>query len=749
MVIQDTESGTNGVRFEPRQINVVALASQVANINDIDYESFSSSIDASCKHMGIKALVDTPQALATWARAKYHLGQYHESLSLSKNAEMLFQQSGSAHQIYQERLFQVFLFLALSDIDSAEEKLNSARMGSPHENAFQKELLFGEYRIAYSKGELVRAHKALREIESLQVSVAEALMVRVLNAVIDAHEERLEKCLSENFYDIECNNPFELQVPPALQKSMIHGRLQLAQMLASEGHVARAKHLLIDSTALTPDLRPQGALASALVMAGEKRFEAAFDSLNSGWQTAPHGRSTGETALVYWYRALIGLVALEEAEAFAYVESMLTLAKASNGGSMASRSLLLSAFLRCKRGDIHTAKSMLDEVIESNKTLCNVCSGMAVVIDGMIKRAYSGDQSEQESDAGTKRQEEARLGSFIPRESYLTVALLCNAHPQALAILVNHFSMMKIPSEFFNLIDTQAIIKDESTFSMISRTSDSQALKVRLAANNPAPREPEGQDNRQYHIQLLGNLKIRHNGCDIDISTWRKSKSRELFLSVLLQAGSDISREQIIETLWPDMSPDKARNNYYVTWSNLKRILQGGDRDRRESLPIKSSGSRCYVNREYCGVDIIDLVESIHEGHRASTSGDLDGAITQYQRTAKLYTGDLLPGDMYNEWLTAHREYYHTLFIEAMISATKISLELDKPSSAIFFIEHALRFERSREVLYEWAMRTYLHADRREDAIEMYHLCRKHLTEELGLDPSSTLRSLYSQAINA
>lgn len=732
MGTQTIETTSTDAFLEPRHIDVVALVSQVESIDVIDYASRASEIDASCKRVGIKTFLDKPLVLAAWARAKYWLGQYHDSLSLSENAEKLFRQSGGARQIYDERLFQVTLYLALSDLDSAEATLKSARAGSPQDRSFQMQLLVCGFRIAYSKGDLVLARSILSEISQLQNSVAEVLNVRVLSALLDHSEKSFTHCVSESFFDVEANNPFELQVPPNLHQSMVAARLRLAQLLAVEGHTVRARHLLVEPNLCPSSQRPQGALATALVFAGEKRFESAFDCLNLAGQAGFHGLSIGETALLSWYRALVGLVALKDEDSFAHVEKTVALIKASKGGGLVGRTLLLYAFVRFKRGDRDQAISLLEQAFTTDDAQSGVSIGTRTVVAELLGCP-----------------EEGEPGRFIPRASFLAVALLCNAHPPALGLLVNRFSMSAIPTEFFDLIDTKRVFKDEHAFSVVAKSVDKQALKIRLAANIPPIEAGEPKGDKPYYIRLLGNLNIEHNGCDIDISTWRKSKSRELFLSVLLQAGSDISREQIIETLWPDMSPEKARNNYYVTWSNLKRILQGGDSSRKETLPIKSSGSRCYVDRSHCGVDIIDMVDSIHKGHRAASLGDLGESVQHYQTTAELYRGDLLPGDMYNEWLASHREYYHTMFIEAMISATKISLELNNSSGAIFFIERALRVEQSREVLYEWAMRTYLHADRREDAIEMYHLCRKHLSEELGLDPSTSLKSLYAEVINS
>jgi len=55
----------------------------------------------------------------------------------------------------------------------------------------------------------------------------------------------------------------------------------------------------------------------------------------------------------------------------------------------------------------------------------------------------------------------------------------------------------------------------------------------------------------------------------------------------------------------------------------------------------------------------------------------------------------------------------------------------------------------SREVLYDLAMRAFLEAGRREDAISTYHTCRHFLSEELGLDPSREIKKLYNEAISA
>ncbi len=82
-------------------------------------------------------------------------------------------------------------------------------------------------------------------------------------------------------------------------------------------------------------------------------------------------------------------------------------------------------------------------------------------------------------------------------------------------------------------------------------------------------------------IQTLGPFQVWQQQ---EILTWPTQKSKALFQILLIEPGRLVPTDQILEYLWPDLSPRKAQNNLWVTVSQLRRLLQPDLPPRAHSL---------------------------------------------------------------------------------------------------------------------------------------------------------------------
>ncbi|GEM03091.1 hypothetical protein HMI01_00790 [Halolactibacillus miurensis] len=82
-------------------------------------------------------------------------------------------------------------------------------------------------------------------------------------------------------------------------------------------------------------------------------------------------------------------------------------------------------------------------------------------------------------------------------------------------------------------------------------------------------------ENRQLLIQVLGSLEFIMDDASITATIqWRTSKSKEVFLFLLHHAGDVLSKSKMVETLWPDVDPDKGFANLYVNIYNVRKSLK-------------------------------------------------------------------------------------------------------------------------------------------------------------------------------
>jgi len=249
------------------------------------------------------------------------------------------------------------------------------------------------------------------------------------------------------------------------------------------------------------------------------------------------------------------------------------------------------------------------------------------------------------------------------------------------------------------------------------------------------------------HVRLFGGLELSIGGRAVRERDWRKRKARLLFAMLAIRRGQDVPRDQLFEYLWPEMDAERAKNNLYVVWSTMKAALVG-EADKGAPCPyIESVGGVCRTVRDAVRTDVDEFENLLITAREAESAGQPSAALRAYERIADLYRGDLLPGDVYDDWFATLRDHYRSSFVDAMLRATALLMTADDPSNALIYARRAIQSDPFREDLFQAALRCQIAAGQRSSAIDTYFQCRDNLAEELGLDPSVETRALYDQIL--
>jgi DNA-binding SARP family transcriptional activator len=211
--------------------------------------------------------------------------------------------------------------------------------------------------------------------------------------------------------------------------------------------------------------------------------------------------------------------------------------------------------------------------------------------------------------------------------------------------------------------------------------------------------------------------------------------------------GREFAREQIFDTLWPELTEERAKNNFYVAWSAMKGALSLPESTSGPCPYADNSGGRCRIVVTAVRSDLDDFEESRQAAREAETSGDIDAAIAAYDLLAAAYSGDLMAGDPYDEWIQPLRDRYRTDFVEAMLRLGNLLLERDDPCEALPYLRRAMEVSLYREDVCQAALRCHIAAGQRGAAVDTFMACKSQLSEELGLDPSADTLALYQQIL--
>ncbi|WP_342554276.1 response regulator [Paenibacillus sp. FSL R7-0652] len=235
-------------------------------------------------------------------------------------------------------------------------------------------------------------------------------------------------------------------------------------------------------------------------------------------------------------------------------------------------------------------------------------------------------------------------------------------------------------------------------------------------------------------VRLFGEFMVfagEDTGSPIKLRT---PKTEEL-LAFLLYAKST-SRDALADTLWKDLSPQKAWTNINSTLYYVRRAI--GDNTDIPIILKDRNGIR--VDRSVMDCDLYEFETLCRKIRQTSTYQP-----EMFERIDTLYRGELLKGRHY-EWALAWSRQLEMDFITTMETAAQYHLQQNQPLRALHYFDRVLQIDSIREDIHREVILLYLSLGRRAEAQWQYQLLEELLHEELGSHPSPDLKQLLRQS---
>lgn len=183
--------------------------------------------------------------------------------------------------------------------------------------------------------------------------------------------------------------------------------------------------------------------------------------------------------------------------------------------------------------------------------------------------------------------------------------------------------------------------------------------------------------------------------------------------------------------LWPDLDPAAASNDLrqalYVARRTIgaSRYLQLQD----ETVALCPDGP--------LWVDVDAFVEAAGAARRARNPA-------AYRVAIELYTGDLLPGDLYEGWTELRREELRWVYLSLLVELAGLYEEREDYGPAIEALGRVVTSEPAYEAAQAGLMRLYALSGQRGEALRQYgRLIETLSAEEFGGEPGAETRRLY------
>ncbi len=240
--------------------------------------------------------------------------------------------------------------------------------------------------------------------------------------------------------------------------------------------------------------------------------------------------------------------------------------------------------------------------------------------------------------------------------------------------------------------------------------------------------------------RILGSLEVVADGRAAELGP---PKQRAVLAILLLHASEIVPTDLLIELVWGEHAPRTAAHSVQIYVSELRKALE----PLAEGPVIATRPPGYVLQADPESIDARRFERLVEEGTRELEAGDRsDGAATL--RTALgLWRGPPLSDLAYEEFAQPEIRRLEDLRLTAIEELAAAELALGHEKQVLPLIETAIREDPLRERSRELQMLALYRSGRHAEALHAYQQFRGLLGEELGLDPSPSLRRLQERIL--
>ncbi|SDB33228.1 DNA-binding transcriptional activator of the SARP family [Desulfonatronum thiosulfatophilum] len=273
------------------------------------------------------------------------------------------------------------------------------------------------------------------------------------------------------------------------------------------------------------------------------------------------------------------------------------------------------------------------------------------------------------------------------------------------------------PPGFMENLRRELQFKEKSTFSW----SDSEGVVV--------------------HVQTLGDFVMTVGNQILYDRKWRGERTKLLLKALIVNGGTKVSKELLVDLLWPDKDGDMAANNLKVAISRLRKLVNRVLGDQVNWLVV--TDSRVSMVKRLCRVDCLSFQEMLQDAlHAECAVDDLAGILDGY-------TGDFIPADVTGQWIDEYRQRLRKEYVQGVVYLAQRCLLTGESEKALEYLLRVQNMSMINEQIFALLMQTYLNMGYPSDALAVFRQARFRLKKDYDVLPGTTLLSLARQAREA
>lgn len=277
-------------------------------------------------------------------------------------------------------------------------------------------------------------------------------------------------------------------------------------------------------------------------------------------------------------------------------------------------------------------------------------------------------------------------------------------------------------------------------------------------------------------IHLVGPFRVTIRGHEIPRHAWTGRRCRQL-IKLLALSPQGLSVDELIDVLWPDTTPERARLRLYEAASRVRRTVTQAfmvdhnslyaSPETPSAMAARATPDSTNPGSKATGLTVPEFarwpIASCRSGYQLQSSVwvDVMAFHDQVAHLRQLYSHDrrsaldvalrltppspehVLVEDAYEDWALAARERVHGEVLAVYRMRAQLLVEHERHAEALEALLGVLTLHPICESTARRAMQIASKIDDRGTALAVFERLRDALQTDIGVEPTATTIAVY------
>ncbi len=246
-------------------------------------------------------------------------------------------------------------------------------------------------------------------------------------------------------------------------------------------------------------------------------------------------------------------------------------------------------------------------------------------------------------------------------------------------------------------------------------------------------------------IQTLGEFKVFIDHQPIPASLWEGNKPKLMLKSIICRSGAHVSKEMVIDDIWPGASERAGEKNFKINLHRLRKVMEPAvNKNTGYSFILLESG-RITLDPELVSVDAYEFNDLASKGNVCLAREETDHAVKYYKKAETLYKGEFLSEDPYEEWISIKRDQLKSLYIDILMALARLHEDMNEPHMSVSYLKKIITADPLNEEARQNLMIVYADMGMKKAAENVYKKWCQTIRAELDVEPDEETVNIYEK----